>query len=395
MRNENHKNGLHTEYHDNGQKLSEINYKDDLLHGASTTWYSNGLMRYKAYYINDIEDSNETSWYENGQKKFEVNHKHGKWHGKFSIWNEHGQEIKNGIFKNDFMITMTETEYTDQNHILSIANFKGGWLDGLYSEYFDGGQKKIETSYKMSLINNKKTQWYEDGTIYAEEIYGADDDKSNIYDQKEYFSMNQNQGKRDPVFISGNIYGWDWQRNDQTSLTDKLLNANRKIKSIFWYPNGQKSEEINYKHCYPHGKSTRWYESGQVMIEENYCNNSHEGKSTSWHENGQVWEEGNYIKGLKDGDWSYWSDTIKNDKSAVIKNYKMGKLISWIAWEENGNIANMEDEITAENEANQARRDNYNNRNQHHYDSDIPWIDQQSLTDDEKMLGESFWKGIL
>ena len=387
MPNEAPKNGLHTEYHDNGQKLSETNYKDGKLHGATTTWYSNGQLRYREHWINNVPNAGkETSWYENGQKRYEVNHKHEQWHGKFLIWNEHGQEIQNGIFKNDFMITMTETEYTDLNHILSIANFKNGWLDGLQTEYFDNGQKKAEVTYKKALIIGKKTEWDDSGVKQSEVIY--DDNDQSDYDQNEYFSMNQNQGKRDPEFISGNIYGWDWYRGD-ISVTEKRLNANRKTKSIYWHPNGQKAEETNYKRGYLYGKSTRWNENGQIMLEENYFNNDHHGKSTAWHENGQVLEEIYHEMGLKDGEWSYWND---KSKKTDFKKYEMGKLISWIAWDKNGNIKNMDDEIKAENKK-PKRRNNYNINN--HFESDIPWIDQQSLTDDEKLLGESFWKGIL
>ena len=51
---------------------------------------------------------------------------------------------------------------------------------------------------------------------------------------------------------------------------------------------------------------------------------------------------------------------------------------------------NLEDEMNAENKV-RLQRQNSN----YHYDSDLSWIDQQSLTDDEKLLGEDFWRGIL
>ena len=338
------------------------------------------------------ENGLRTEYHENGQKKLEADYKYGKLHGKFSIWNEHGQKIKNGIYKNDILIDITETEFNNRNHILSIVNLKDAWLHGPQIEYFENGQKKTEVTYKKALIIGKKTEWDDSGVKKSEVIY--DDYDGSEYDQNEYFSMNS-AIKKDSKFEGTNVYTWaNWlYLNDKTEFTDKLLNANRKVKQIFWYPNGQKEEEIHYKRCYPHGKFTKWYENGQIMYERNFNNNTLEGKSTTWYENGQVWEEGNYEGGLKDGKWSYWSETIRKDKSPVVKNYKMGKLISWIAWDKNGNIANMDEEIAAENKANQPRQKQ--NNDSYHYDSDVPWIDQQSLTDDEKLLGESFWKNIL
>ena len=39
MKNETPKNGPRTEYHKNGQKLTEENYKDGKLNGKWTWWY--------------------------------------------------------------------------------------------------------------------------------------------------------------------------------------------------------------------------------------------------------------------------------------------------------------------------------------------------------------------
>ena len=36
------KNGKHTEFHKNGQKRSEENFKDGKLDGLQTHWYENG-----------------------------------------------------------------------------------------------------------------------------------------------------------------------------------------------------------------------------------------------------------------------------------------------------------------------------------------------------------------
>ena len=36
------KNGIHTEFHENGKKRSEGNFKDGKLDGLSTHWYENG-----------------------------------------------------------------------------------------------------------------------------------------------------------------------------------------------------------------------------------------------------------------------------------------------------------------------------------------------------------------
>ena len=42
MTTETPKNGLHTDYRGNGQKQSEVNYKDGKMHGKFTGWAVNG-----------------------------------------------------------------------------------------------------------------------------------------------------------------------------------------------------------------------------------------------------------------------------------------------------------------------------------------------------------------
>jgi len=50
MKNETPKNGPRTEYHKNGQKLTEENYKDGLLDGKKTSWDENGRKKSESNY---------------------------------------------------------------------------------------------------------------------------------------------------------------------------------------------------------------------------------------------------------------------------------------------------------------------------------------------------------
>ena len=46
------KNGLHTEYFENGQEKIEKNYRDGRLHGKWTEWYENGQKASETNYKN-------------------------------------------------------------------------------------------------------------------------------------------------------------------------------------------------------------------------------------------------------------------------------------------------------------------------------------------------------
>jgi hypothetical protein len=126
MANDKPLNGLHTEYHDNGQKMIEENYKDGKPDGTTTDWY------------------------ENGQKRLESNHKEGKSHGKSTFWNENGQ-----------------IQWED--------NHKDGKHDGTTTEWYENGQKKLEQDFKNGRQDGEMTNWDVDGDLIGHRTYKDDE----------------------------------------------------------------------------------------------------------------------------------------------------------------------------------------------------------------------------
>jgi len=70
--------GKYVEYYKNGQKKSELNYKNGKENGLDTRWYGNGQKSYEGNYKNGKYDGLWTGWDINGQKQFETNPKDGE-----------------------------------------------------------------------------------------------------------------------------------------------------------------------------------------------------------------------------------------------------------------------------------------------------------------------------
>ena len=49
------KNGLYTDYFENGQEKVEKNYRDGRLHGKWTEWYENGQKKKEGNYTDGIQ----------------------------------------------------------------------------------------------------------------------------------------------------------------------------------------------------------------------------------------------------------------------------------------------------------------------------------------------------
>ena len=63
------KDGLHTEWYDNGHKKEEGTYKDGKKDGLWTGWYENGQKKAERNFKDGGKDGIMTMWFENGKKE--------------------------------------------------------------------------------------------------------------------------------------------------------------------------------------------------------------------------------------------------------------------------------------------------------------------------------------
>jgi antitoxin component YwqK of YwqJK toxin-antitoxin module len=63
--NEKIKDGLHTEWYENGKKKLEGTFKDGKLNGLSTTWYGDGQKKSEIHY-KDGKIISQKEWNEDG-----------------------------------------------------------------------------------------------------------------------------------------------------------------------------------------------------------------------------------------------------------------------------------------------------------------------------------------
>ncbi len=104
-----------------------------------------------------------------------------------------------------------------------------------------------------------------------------------------------------------------YEGNSETPFTGKTVN---------YWPNGQKEEEVEYRNGKLHGKFTSWYESGQKEGEHEYRNGKLHGKLTLWYENGTEKFEGEYRNGKRHGKLTLW---YENGTEKFEGEYRNGK----------------------------------------------------------------------
>ena len=120
-----------------GKTLLKGTYKNGKKDGLWTEWDENGQKKSEGKFEDDKKDDLWKDYYENGQLQEEGHYKEGKYEG---LW----------------------IRYFD-NGILSIkGNYKDDKQDGFWKSYYDNGQLKYEWNYKEGELISQEC-WDEDG----------------------------------------------------------------------------------------------------------------------------------------------------------------------------------------------------------------------------------------
>ena len=75
------------------------NPKDETRNGLVTEYYEDGQKKLEKHYKEEIENGRWTEWYPNGKKKLEKHFKDGKEEGVWTEWSEDGKKTYEGHFK--------------------------------------------------------------------------------------------------------------------------------------------------------------------------------------------------------------------------------------------------------------------------------------------------------
>ena len=114
-------------YYDNNQIKSEINFKDDKKGGKSTIWYKNGQIESERYYKDNQLNGKSTYWDKNGQKFIDANYKDDNPDGKWTFWKNNGQKDEERNYKEGDLVDKTIFKYGYfTGHLKSVKKYKDG-----------------------------------------------------------------------------------------------------------------------------------------------------------------------------------------------------------------------------------------------------------------------------
>ncbi len=157
------KQGLWTEFYDNGAKKAEGKYKDNKKIAYWKFYYKNGNIEQQGMYNNNGNAEGEWKWYfSNGNELLVQNFQDGLEEGFLIEYDDTGKVITKGEF-----IEGQETGlwYYNINNYVAEGKYIDGKRDGLWKEYYPDGKLKFSGSYVEENPNGKHTHYWDNGKM--------------------------------------------------------------------------------------------------------------------------------------------------------------------------------------------------------------------------------------
>ena len=232
-------------------------------------------------------------------------------------------KIYNEKFSKDVVSGKVYQIYTNEKVLL--GKVKNGKKEGLWTEWYDNGQKRAESTYKGGRDNGLATSWHENGQKRAEITY-----KNGEQDGLQTFWYENGQKKSEGI-IKTYYARFHEHRPKRLEGFANLPLFEKEGLWTWWYENGRKWMKTTYKDG--NGSDTYWYENGQKSNQT--IRKDGETLHTFWHENGQKGSERTSKDGNLDGLWTKW---YKSGQKRYESTHKDGKEISLKKWNEDGSV---------------------------------------------------------
>ncbi len=188
-------------------------------------------------------------------------------------------------------------------------------LNGLYTEWYKNGQKKLDCNYENNEKHGSYNEWHENGnkktsgTCYhneKDELWVLWDEmgrKSNEQYYEDGVLKNSN-----PLF-----------HKDLNKVFKKNINPDTE-QVVEYYKSGQKEVEYTTSKGLRNGVIRVFYKTGNLKIQGFFRNDKREGDWISWYENGQKKVICNFEKNMMTGLLTRWDEDGNTLEEIIYDN---------------------------------------------------------------------------
>ena len=133
-----------------GEKMTEISYKDGKRHGLKAHWYKSGQKLSEINYKHGKYHGLLSMWYENGQWRRKGNHVDGKKVGIWTHWYENGQQRDELFYLGGYIVSAIV--WKPDGEKCFMTNVKAG--NGMMVKYMDDGTDWLRISFKEGVMTH-------------------------------------------------------------------------------------------------------------------------------------------------------------------------------------------------------------------------------------------------
>ncbi len=147
---------------------------------------------------------------------------------------------------------------------------------------------------------HKKEIKFPDGKIKERYSYYLDDKKREVRDglDEEFFNTGSKKGEilwQDGKENGAVVYYYaDGRKSYEANYKEGKKNGYATV----WYQTGQKQWQTVFRDGLTHGVWREWYADGKKKFEANYGDGKLDGLATWWHETGRLWQERSFQGGV-------------------------------------------------------------------------------------------------
>lgn len=306
----------------------------------------------KELFAGDKKEGTGYFYFPDGRIQQAVSYNGGKKEGLSKEFDRNGNVITILEYNNDFLISREKINRTDSK----------GLKQGIWVDFFPGGGKKTEKTYKDDLLhgyykeydsrsNLTLTMLYDNGAVVKSRVEEQPDvEIRNKYDESNRLIYSGPYRNNVPVGVHRE-YGKDGKvtnayiYNDNGLLisegivdeagkyngkwkdysADKTVNAegtytdSRRTGIWKFYNPSEKLEQTgSYNNGRPDGLWKWYYDDGPILREEEYFQGLRDGAFTEYSPTGDVICQGQYSDGERNGDWKFKTGDFSEEGKYII-----------------------------------------------------------------------------
>lgn len=187
------KDGPFTSYYNNGNLKTSGLYRDGLKEGEWVDYYLNGTPKSYLYFKAGIKQEEKKFYYKSGILKYQVLNIDGISIAKFyyesgNLYYEKG--LCSGYYK----------EYLENGTLIVASNYLNCNLNGLWTKFFDTGEKEWAITYKDGYKHGPYTHYYPSGVTRVSGLC-----KKDLKSGKEFYYDDEGQQYNVITYRKGNM----------------------------------------------------------------------------------------------------------------------------------------------------------------------------------------------